>query len=692
MSVALSRLPEHRGAWSLQDKSGEWQESGMVMGPVKASEGSEVAADPRPLQALSVQSEEALSLQLALRTNITSASILLSPLREMQRFDLMLQAVVVRTAFTNALQGALATQRRWCCHLSELVRRQESVGQEEAEESVGQEEAEESVGQEEAGQMEIAAHYGQLLRQLDEQRQHGVLCDACIVVEGQVFKAHRNVLLASSRYFRTLYCGGRKGHTGTADPHATVTVTHLDIVTATGFRTILDFVYSARLALSGRNVIEVMSAASYLQMTDIVRACHSFIKAALDISVRAEAPPTTADDEAGPMDVAAVGGGAPEFGVGGMASEALVSLVTARSSSPWLPRRSSPANSSGDSAIASGPEGCGGPCGREDAWGTEFGPASNREGPSYPARHTGGSQPPPPGSGRRKNRKNKHTVRHITPQLEGNSEAGPRSPLDPTHNDGLEVPGAPATTVAPPCPDPKGEEPAESNSLQEALGRRSNLLEFTVIRKKFGCPCCSFSATHQCILKRHMRSHTGERPYPCTVCGKKFTRREHMKRHTQVHSKDKRYLCKVCSRVFLSAASVGIRHGSRRHGVCADCSVHGPDSLKSEDVYTKGAELMSEEVYTTRAELMSEEVYTTRAELMSEEVYTTRAELMSEEVYTTGAELMSEEVCTTESKLMSEEVYTTGAELMSEEVYTTESKLMSEEVYTTGAQLMSEEV
>ncbi|NWI69599.1 ZBT46 protein, partial [Todus mexicanus] len=53
-------------------------------------------------------------------------------------------------------------------------------------------------------------------------------------------------------------------------------------------------------------------------------------------------------------------------------------------------------------------------------------------------------------------------------------------------------------------------------------------------RKKFKCPYCSFSAMHQCILKRHMRSHTGERPYPCEICGKKFTRREHMKRHTLV--------------------------------------------------------------------------------------------------------------------------------------------------------------
>ncbi|NXT88551.1 ZBT46 protein, partial [Anhinga rufa] len=56
-------------------------------------------------------------------------------------------------------------------------------------------------------------------------------------------------------------------------------------------------------------------------------------------------------------------------------------------------------------------------------------------------------------------------------------------------------------------------------------------------RKKFKCPYCSFSAMHQCILKRHMRSHTGERPYPCEICGKKFTRREHMKRHTLVRGR-----------------------------------------------------------------------------------------------------------------------------------------------------------
>ena len=34
-------------------------------------------------------------------------------------------------------------------------------------------------------------------------------------------------------------------------------------------------------------------------------------------------------------------------------------------------------------------------------------------------------------------------------------------------------------------------------------------------------------------------------------------------------------MCKLCSRVFMSADSVGIKHGSRRHGVCADCAGGG---------------------------------------------------------------------------------------------------------------------
>lgn len=279
--------------------------------------------------------------------------------------------------------------------------------------------------------MEIASHYHHLLQELNEQRQHGILCDVCIIVEGKIFKAHKNILLGSSRYFKTLYCQVQK----TSDQ---ATVTHLDIVTAQGFKAIIDFMYSAHLALTSRNVIEVMSAASYLQMTEIVQACHNFIKAALDISIKSDASDDLIDYE---------------FGASSSNStDALISAVVAgRSISPWLARRTSPANSSGDSAIASCHEG-GSTCGKEDQepksdshddissqslWSADlaYGTLRVKEEQISPAHYgvnelqsakdsamqnafseqgaTDGWQP----TRRRKNRKNKDTVRHITQQL-----------------------------------------------------------------------------------------------------------------------------------------------------------------------------------------------------------------------------------------------------------------------------------
>uniref|UniRef100_A0A3B5MCU5 BTB domain-containing protein n=1 Tax=Xiphophorus couchianus TaxID=32473 RepID=A0A3B5MCU5_9TELE len=56
-----------------------------------------------------------------------------------------------------------------------------------------------------------ASHQNNLLKQLNEQRRQELFCDCSVLVEGQLFRAHRNVLFASSGYFRMLLSQGPDG-------------------------------------------------------------------------------------------------------------------------------------------------------------------------------------------------------------------------------------------------------------------------------------------------------------------------------------------------------------------------------------------------------------------------------------------------------------------------------------------------
>lgn len=125
------------------------------------------------------------------------------------------------------------------------------------------------------------AHQSNLLKQLNQQRHQELFCDCSVLVEGQLFRAHRNVLFASSGYFRMLLSQGPEGLPDSVN--AT-----FDVFSPETFTVILDFIYSGQLDLSSHNVIEVMSAASYLQMNNVINYCKNFIKSSLDISLKDE--------------------------------------------------------------------------------------------------------------------------------------------------------------------------------------------------------------------------------------------------------------------------------------------------------------------------------------------------------------------------------------------------------------------
>ncbi|XDV22363.1 hypothetical protein PO909_027270 [Leuciscus waleckii] len=392
-------------------------------------------------------------------------------------------------------------------------------------------------------------HSADLLGSLNRQRLSGLLCDVLLVAQEREFPAHRSVLASCSTYFHKLFTSGLA-----ADRQK---VYALDFVRPEALAALLDFAYTATLTVSRNSVVDILSAARVLEISPVQDVCTHL----LDTKVLS--PP--------------VGKNGKELGIRLRAREYLEFFQRgahwgSSCSTPEL--RDLPAHL--HFSQRNGADSNGTPIGLADYYSPLAQALSQpprdpeddnvdeecQDGASALARGKGPEALipfyAPTQNGHYYLRQAElKSEREVEVTGEREHEQGPASALLQQMMDSLEQKREQATTGGGGEEDgPEGEEQDVEfylkyfNSGNQATGG-GNSGERKMRSKAFQkCPICSKVIQGAGKLPRHIRTHTGEKPYECTICKVRFTRQDKLKVHMRKHTGEKPYLCTQCGAAF----------------------------------------------------------------------------------------------------------------------------------------------
>uniref|UniRef100_A0A3P9NVQ5 Zinc finger and BTB domain containing 22a n=1 Tax=Poecilia reticulata TaxID=8081 RepID=A0A3P9NVQ5_POERE len=327
-----------------------------------------------------------------------------------------------------------------------------------------------------------------VLDNLNRQREEGRLCDLSIQVQGQVFRAHRCVLAASSPYF----------HDQVLLKNVT-TVSLPSVLDPVAFQSVLSSAYTGQLSIIHDDIVNYVTVASFLQMWHIVDKCTEILKRprpSADILITTEG-----------------------------------NMVTSMAPCAWKTHDTFKGQSSALSVSSS-------------CFSCRSSGSRRRQTPerrpvlSGPCRRAGRS-----GSAVRL-----LCFGSFDEIEDGTGHVSQRPLLSPDFNmaDG----NWPSSSAAFPPPPPSPPTPSSSSSasggggyagkvhlchcgkaytLKSMRDRHVKMQHLNL--RPFGCPVCTKSFKMKHHLTKHLKTHGGLRPYECSLCGKKVVWRDSFLRH-----------------------------------------------------------------------------------------------------------------------------------------------------------------